>query len=144
MQPEQTFANHSRIHPLFHWFAAPVLGVNVIVRLVQLVRFPSFAAGWELVVAAALIALAFVVRMYPLGVQDRVIRLEETLRLERLLPPELRPRIGELSGRQLIALRFCPDEQLPELAAAVLAGECKAPRDIKQRIRGWRPDYRRI
>jgi len=144
MQPEQSFAKHTRFHPLYHWFLVPILGIDVIVRAVQLARFPSLGTAWDLLVAIALISLAYVVRIYSLRVQDRVIRVEETLRLERLLAPELRPRIAELSGRQLIALRFCPDEQLPELAAATLAGECREPREIKQRIRGWRPDYRRI
>ena len=76
--------------------------------------------------------------------QDRIIRLEETLRLQRCLPPELRSRIGELSTGQLIGLRFCSDEEVSELTRAVLNGELRGREEIKRRVRSWRPDTLRV
>lgn len=140
----QTYANHRRFHPLFHFIGIPIVSINLIVRIVQAVRLPSLASWWEVVVAAALIIAMFLARYYALNVQNRVIRLEERLRLERVLPPELRSRVGELRTGQLIALRFAPDEELPELTRAVLAGELQEKSAIKKKIRNWRGDWLRV
>jgi hypothetical protein len=78
------------------------------------------------------------------GVQDRVIRLEERLRMERVLPAELRPRISELTTKQLVSLRFASDEELPELVRRVLGGELAERNDIKRAVRNWRADHQRI
>jgi hypothetical protein len=79
-----------------------------------------------------------------MGVQDRVIRLEERLRMETILPEDLRPRIGELTTEQLIGLRFASDEELPELARRVLDGELTDRKSIKQAVKSWRADHQRI
>jgi hypothetical protein len=90
-----------------------------------------------------LLIVFFAMRVFALAVQDRVIRLEERLRLERLLPADLRGRIPELTTAQLVALRFASDGELAELVRAVFAEKLVDRRAIKQRIREWRPDYER-
>lgn len=140
----QSYASHRRFHVLFHFTAIPILSINVIVKIVQAVRFPSLASAWDLVVAIALLIGLFLARYYALSVQNRVIRLEERLRLQRCLPDDLRGRIDELKTGQLIALRFCADEELPELTRAVLSGELHDRKEIKRSIRNWRPDWLRV
>jgi hypothetical protein len=144
MPPEQSYATHRRFHPLFHFFAFPVLAINLLLVLYNFVRHPIWQVGWSVLVAAALVATVLLARSYSLRQQDRIIRLEERLRLQMLLPDDLRPRINEIRTSQLIALRFCSDEELPEAARAVLAGEVKAPDEIKRRVTQWRADHHRI
>lgn len=144
MSELQTYANHRRYHPPFHFFVFPILAVNVAIAVAFLYKRPGWLTVWNLFFALALVMLALLTRVYALRVQDRLIRLEETLRLSRVLPEDLRGRIGELSGGDLIGLRFCADEELPELVRAVYAGECRGREAIKKRIRNWRPDTHRI
>jgi hypothetical protein len=140
----QTLASHARYIPAFHFFALPVLLINVFVVGYQFVRDPRLVNGWALLVAVALaIGIAWS-RFMPLRAQDRIIRLEERTRLERVLPSDLRGRIGELTERQLIAIRFAPDEEVPELTRRTLSGELKTPGDIKRAIRTWRADHFRV
>jgi hypothetical protein len=111
---------------------------------VRLVRAPTLSTTWGLLVALAIgIGIAYA-RFMPLRAQDRVIRLEERDRLARLLPADLRGRIGELTTGQLIALRFAPDEELPDLVRRSLSGELKGSGQIKRAIRNWRGDYLRV
>lgn len=146
MSSELNYASHRAYDPKFHFVAVPILGINILVRLVLAIMHPTlWIAWWDLLVAFALGLVAWVVRAYPARVQDRVIRTEELLRLERVLPADLRPRIGELSSGDLIGLRFAPDDEIPDLVRAILAGECKGREAIKQRIKGsWRADKMRI
>jgi hypothetical protein len=140
----QSYASHRRFHPLFHFTAIPILSINVIVKIVRAVRFPSLATAWDVAVASALLIGLFLTRYYALSVQNRVIRLEERLRLQRCLPDDLRGRIDELKTSQLIALRFCSDEELPGLTRAILSGELRDRKEIKRRIKNWRPDWLRV
>ena len=78
-----------------------------------------------------------------LTVQDRLIKLEETTRLQRCLPDDLRGRIGELTSGQLISLRFCGDDEVSGLARSVLEGKLKSRDEIKKQIKTWRPDTQR-
>jgi hypothetical protein len=144
MQPEQSYANHRRFHPLFHFIVIPLLAINVVVQIVIAVRFFSAMSVWNVFVALAILGGAFLARFYGLRNQDRIIRLEEMLRLQRVLPDDLRARIGELRTRQLIGLRFCSDEELPEACRAVFAGEAPTHDAIKRRVKSWRPDYMRL
>jgi hypothetical protein len=138
----QTFANHAKLEPAYHIVAFGILVVNLGYAMLQLWRAPAFATGLQLALAAALLILFLAMRVFALSVQDRVIRLEERLRLERLLPEDLRARIPELSVPQLVALRFASDGELSELVRSVL--EEKLERQaIKRRIKTWRPDYLR-
>jgi hypothetical protein len=141
----QSYATHRRFFPLYHFIGIPLLMVNLIVRIVYAVRhWGARLPLWEIVVAVALLCIAFASRIMVLAVQDRLIRLEVTLRLQGCLPDDLRSRIGELSGGQLIALRFCGDDaELAVLTRSVLNGEVKGREEIKKQIKTWRPDNMR-
>lgn len=139
----QTVANHVRWDPPFHFFVLPVAFISFIYSVVHLFRFPSLSAAWMVIVAIAAVIVVFRERMYPLSVQDRVIRLEERLRLNSVLDEPLRSRIGELTDAQLIALRFAADKELPSLVRRCV--DEKLPlREIKKAIVTWRPDYSRV
>lgn len=140
----QTFATHTRYHALFHFIGIPILSINIIVKIVQALRFPSWERYWDIIVAIALLIGMYLARAYALTVQNRVIRLEERLRLQRLLPDDLRARIDELRTTQLIALRFCADDELSEMTRAILSGELHGRKDIKRRIKNWRSDWLRV
>jgi len=141
---KQNYANHRRYWPLWHFFALPILLANVFVVAYYFARDPGVATGWNVVVAGALISAIFASRSMPLRAQDRIISLEERLRLERLLPADRRSRIPELRRRHLIALRFAPDDEVPELTRRVLGGELESPVDIKRAIANWRADHLRV
>jgi uncharacterized membrane protein len=143
-QQTQTLASHRRFIPAWHFFALPVLIVNVFVVGVNFGKNPSLANAWALAVAVALVLGVWVSRQMPLRAQDRVIRLEERIRLERLLPADLRGRLGDLTTGQLIELRFAPDDEVPELTRRVLGGELTTRGDIKKAIRNWRGDHLRV
>ncbi|HEX6058778.1 MAG TPA: DUF6526 family protein [Gemmatimonadaceae bacterium] len=137
----QSYANHRRYFPLFHYFALPILSVHVVVTTTGLLRHPSLEAAWSVLVALALLGGIVANRASALIVQSRVIRLETTLRLTRVLPAGLRARITELRLGQLVALRFASDEELPCLVERCLSGELRSVEDVKRAITAWQPDY---
>jgi hypothetical protein len=146
----QTFANHTRFDPLFHFFLAPVFVLALVLTLIHFFyHLPhsdfrdNFHAILLILLAVALLALVFKVRLYALKVQDRVIRLEERLRLGQLLSEPLRSRIPELTEDQLIGLRFASDAEVPKLVERAL-NEKLSRKQIKQAIQNWRPDYWRV
>ncbi len=140
----QTYANHARTHPPFHLFLAPGSIILLILTIVNVVRHYRQLEAWILLVMGVLFFQAvFLIRLNPLKVQDRLIRLEERMRLEALLSAELSERIGELTESQLIALRFASDPELQGLVAKVLAEKMKA-KDIKKAIVTWRADTFRV
>ena len=141
---EQNFANHVKFVPAFHFFAVPAFVTNFVWSLYKLRNLGfTFAGIFGVILAAALVVLVFEARLFALAVQDRVIRLEERLRCERLLPADLRPRIGEFTAGQFVALRFASDEELPALARKVLDEKVTERKAIKQLIKNWKPDYQR-
>ena len=140
----QSFQSHTKWDPLFHFILAPLFLLNVIFHGAELVHTVMHGAswirpGWSFIFSIALFLLTFKVRLYALKVQDRLIRLEERLRLQAVLPEPLRARISELSVSQLIALRFAPDAELPALVQAALDNRLDM-KQIKQGIRTWRAD----
>ncbi len=139
----QTYANHARYVPLYHFVLFGVLAVNLLWALYQAVRGFAFATVWNVVMALVFLGLFFFLRIFPLRVQDRVIRLEMRLRLEKLLPADLEPRIPELSPGQLIGLRFASDAELPGLAREVLEKDIRDRNQIKRKIRDWQADHLR-
>jgi hypothetical protein len=139
----QTFANHTRWDPLFHFFALPVFLLLPFVGMVHFIWHPGLHTGLMFVVAVALAIVVVKSRLTALKVQDRIIRLEERLRLASLLPEPLRSRIPELTEDQLVALRFASDAELPKLAERALS-EKLSRADIKKAIQNWRPDYWRV
>ena len=140
----QSYSNHTRWHPPFHFFVAPVLLINLIVSIVQLYRYPGWERGWWVVVSLALVVLASLVRINPLRAQDRLIRLEERLRMRELLPPELARQAVALKTGQFVALRFASDEELEGLVRRIIAGELRKPAEIKREIKNWRADHLRV
>ena len=143
----QVFANHRRWDPWYHFFLAPVVTISFFVALWGFIKslsggFSAWAA-WNVIVWAAAVALTVIARNYPLKVQDRIIRLEERLRLATLLDGSLKARIGELDERQLVGLRFAPDAEVPALVKAAL-DEKLSGEEIKKRIQNWRPDTFRV
>lgn len=141
VQPAQSYANHRRWFPLFHYFALPILTIHVVVTTTGLLRQPSLETAWSVVVALALLGGILANRVSALIVQSRVVRLETTLRLMRVLPAELRPRVSELRLGHLVALRFAPDEELPGLVERCLNGELRSVDEVKRAIRRWQPDH---
>ena len=139
----QTFANHARLDPLFHFFVLPVFLILPFLGAANFVRHPSLHSGLLFVVSVAATIAVLKIRFYALRVQDRVIRLEERLRLASLLSEPLRTRIPELTEGQLVALRFASDAEVPKLAERALS-EKLSPADIKKAIQVWRPDYLRV
>jgi len=141
---EQSFANHGKFYPPFHFFVIPVMVINFIWSIYRLIAAGFSLDGFERVLLAAALLLGFgTVRRMAVTVQDRVIRLEERLRYERVLPPDLKTRIGEFTVTQLIALRFASDAELPALARKVLDDKINERKAIKQMVKTWRPDYLR-
>lgn len=140
----QTLGTHRRWVPAWHFFALPVLLINVFVVAVNFIRDPRLINGWAVLVAIAFFLGILLSRTMPLRAQDRIIRLEERVRLERVLPADLRGRIGDLTADQFIGLRFAPDEEVPDLTRRALGGELKTRADIKGAIRNWRPDHMRV
>jgi len=139
----QSYANYKRRHVPFHFFVIPVLITNAILALVYLVRHPGLAAAWMVILSIALLVLAFLTRINPLKVQDRLIRMEERLRLAALLSEPLRSRIADLTEQQLVALRFASDAEIPQLVEETLSGNLSS-KDIKKKIQNWRPDHLRV
>jgi hypothetical protein len=139
----QSYKKHARWLPLFHFFVIPALLVNVVVAAWGLIQAPGVWTLWSVVFAIALLGLGFLSRIQALTVQDRVIRLEMRLRLRQLLPPDLQPRINDLTYRQLVALRFASDDELAELVREVLAGRLASSKEIKMRVKNWQSDWLR-
>jgi hypothetical protein len=141
---EQSFANHVRWVPGYHFFVMPVMALNFGWSIYRWkVAGFSLDAFVGVLVAAGLVALTLYARLFALAVQNRVIRLEERMRLEKLLPEDLKPRIGEFRCPQLIAMRFACDEELPAVARKALTDNIQDGKAIKQMVQNWRPDYLR-
>ena len=143
MAEPQSYSHHTRWDPLFHFFILPVFAITLLGFIIHVFYCPSIHSAWMIVVLLAAIAAIFKIRLYSLKVQDRVIRLEERLRLATLCDSSFRPRIAELTESQLVALRFASDAELPALAARAL-NEKFSRADIKKAIQNWRPDDWRV
>jgi hypothetical protein len=144
----QTLKTHVRLDPPFHFFLMPVAAGTLVLEIYHLIRAIvkggfHFSLAWHVVVALAFVVLVLKCRLYPLKAQDRVIRLEERLRLTTLCAEPLRSRIGELTEGQLVALRFASDDEVAALAGRALSEKMRSA-DIKKAIRNWRPDYFRV
>jgi len=142
--PEQNIANHTKYVPAFHFFAVPILITNFVWSLFRLRTLGfSFAGVFGVLLAAALVVLVFLARLFALAVQDRVIRLEERLRYERVLPANLQSRSDELEIGQIVSLRFASDAELPALMRKVLDEKLTNRKAIKKLIKQWKPDFQR-
>ena len=138
----ETYGNHRKFVPLFHFVALPILLLNVLFMAYHAVTERSLRDVWALLMGIALLLVAFFARVFALKVQDRVIRLEERSRLRALLPPESQARINDLTSDQLIGLRFASDAELPGLTATVLRDNLQREA-IKKLVKTWRADNAR-
>jgi hypothetical protein len=140
----QTLANHVRFQPPFHFIVLPLTATALILAIINVVHRYDSLASWALVLLAlAATVAAPLIRINALKAQDRVIRLEERMRLASILNEPIKSRIGELTEAQLIALRFCPDAELPGLVDKSLQSKLSGS-DIKKLIVNWRADIFRV
>ncbi len=139
----QSLANHARLDPPFHYVLAPICLVSIVLSIILLVRQPGMGSILGVLLSVGLFMLAAKARSYAPKAQDRVIRLEERMRLSMLLPETARTRVTEFTEPQLIALRFASDAELPALAMRAL-NEGLTKKQIKTSIQNWRADYFRV
>lgn len=142
-QDAQNLRNHARLHVPYHVVSFFLLVANLVVAIVHDIRHFCFWNSWLVVLSLAVFIPFVLLRSYPLKVQDRVIRLEERLRLQALAPAEWHTQIYRLNEDQLIGLRFAADDEVVELAKKALE-ENLSRKQIKERIRSWRADYWRL
>lgn len=138
----QSYGNHARWLAPWHFFAIPVLAAHAVIQIVGAVRTPGLPSLWAAVVAVALLTAIVYGRWMPLRVQDRLICLEESLRLEHLLPGRGLD-IERLSRGQFIGIRFASDAEVPHLVDRIVAGELVTRDDVKRAVQHWRPDHLR-
>lgn len=141
---EQSYKNHAKNVPLFHFVLLPILMVNLVASAYRVWQDPGLPSLWTLVMAFAFIITALFARVFALKAQDRLIRLEERMRMRELLPADLQARINDFTPDQLVAMRFASDGELPSLAATVLNGNIQKRADIKKLIKTWRADHCRV
>ena len=143
MPTAQSYASHTRYEALYHFLVLPLFALNLAVATGRAIFLRDFDHLWGVIVAVALFAFVASMRLHAVRLQDRIIRLEERLRLWRILSPEHAARVEELRTSQLVALRFCPDAELPALARAAIEEKLSGS-EIKKRIQTWRPDNHRV
>jgi hypothetical protein len=139
----QNLKNHGRLDPPVHMVLFAVLIANLVIAISYLVNHFNLFNGWLVILSIAVFIPFLKLRAYPLKVQDRVIRLEERLRLQALAPAEWHPQIYRLTEDQLIGLRFAADDEVVELAEKALEGNLNR-KQIKERIQNWRADDWRV
>ena len=139
----QSYANHARFVPGYHFVASALVLLNLVFTIVQIFRNPSLATVMAALAAVALVLVWLYARVFALAVQDRVIRLEMQLRLQRVLPDDLRARIGEITRGQFVALRFASDAELPALVRKVLDEKITNRKQIKLAVKSWQADHLR-
>ena len=142
--PAQNYGNHRKFVPGFHGVAFGILAINFFYSLYVVVTAFSVASVIALLLAVGLIMVMLYARLFALGAQDRVIRLEERLRLQALLSPEQKNTIDKLTTEQLIGLRFASDGEVGALVATVIAEGIEDRDEIKKRVTNWRADHQRL
>ncbi len=143
MSEQQSLKSHGRFDPPYHFFLTIVILANIVIAILYAVHHPGFHPIWLVVLSLAALILVFRLRTYPLKVQDRLIRLEERLRLQALAPAEWHTQIYRLTEDQLIALRFAADDEVVELSKQALEHNLSR-KQIKERIKNWRADTWRV
>ena len=143
MSETQSLKNHARLDPAYHILLFATYLLNLVYAGFHVYRQPSLSSGWYVVLSLVAIVPLLKIRTYPLKVQDRVIRLEERLRLQALAPQEWHTHLYRLTEDQLIALRFAADDEVVELAKQALEQNLNR-KQIKERIRSWRADDWRV
>ena len=140
----QNYSNHTRLVPAFHFFIFPLAIVFFGWSIARLIRAPGAETAYMLIGALALVGGTLYGRVFALQAQNRVIRLEERMRLARLLPADMQQHVDTISPSQLIGLRFAPDGELVELARKTVANPAMTAKEIKVAVKNWRPDPYRV
>lgn len=140
----QSFEHHAKLVTGYHKVGFLLLVVPFIWTIVSMVQDFSVASLMAFIALLGVMFVQFYARVFPLGVQDRLIRLEEQLRMERVLPDDLKARMMEITTNQLVGLRFAPDDELPDLVRQVLDGSLTTRKDIKAAVKNWKADHERI
>ena len=143
-QSDQNFENHAKVVPAYHYWMTSMLVLPSLYLGYGVVTDFSFADLVTFIFSVGVVFAAFFARWFALGVQDRVIRLEERMRMEKLLPEDLKHRIPEVTTEQMIALRFASDEELTGLVFTALSEGISDRKTLKQAIKNWRADNQRI
>ena len=141
---DQNYGNHRKFFPLFHFIVAPLLMINFLMAARDAYRDPTFRMIWGAVFAFTLLLGLLAARVMALKVQDRVIRLEERLRLRELATGDLKNRVNDLTAQQMVGLRFAGDAEVCDLAATVLRDKITKATPIKKMVKNWRADYHRV
>lgn len=141
--PPQDLKSHRRWVPAFHFVALPIMMANVVMAAIQAYRIQTRWNMWTVVVAVGLFVVTLYSRVMVNTVQDRVIRLEMRLRLKEVLTGALASRIGELTPKQLVGLRFAGDAELPGLVERCLSGELVNDEAVKKQVKNWQADWLR-
>ncbi len=139
----QNFSNHRAIPPTAFIVVVLILAANVVVTGVYAVRAPSLGSVWGVLAALAIVVGLVLARVLVQRMQDRIIRLEMHVRLERVLPAELRSEIPKLKLSQLVGLRFANDAELPALTTRALR-EGLTSEQIKREVKDWQADWLRV
>jgi hypothetical protein len=146
MPEPQTYKNHTRFDPVWHYFILPVMLLNILFSIAATIHhWPNHRVlfCWWILLSIVLFMAVGTARGHSLKAQDRIIRLEERLRMSALLSPEEFKRSSALTESQLIALRFADDDELPALVKRTL-DQGLTQKQIKESINSWRPDYFRV
>lgn len=136
----QSYATHRRFVPMYHFVTTALLLLNLGYAIWMLIKGFGFGTIVQVTTALALIVMLLYLRIFPLAVQDRLIRLEERLRMARLFPDDMQSKIESFTVGQLVGLRFAGDAELPALAKRVLDENITKGEEIKKLITTWRPD----
>ena len=144
MAEPQSYKKHAKNVPLFHFVLLPILIVNLVASAYRVWQNPGMTSLWTLVMAFAFVVTALFARVFALKAQDRLIRLEERMRMRQLLPPDIQGRIDDFTPDQLVAIRFASDAELPALSATVLNGNIQKRDEVKKLIKNWRADHCRV
>jgi len=143
MAETQNYQNHVRWYPLQHFIIAPLVVFNLIWQAVRLFQEPNWDRAEFVLLAVLLFLISLAARLQALTVQNRVVRLEESLRYKEILSPDLAFQAEQLPLGTKFALRFASDEELPELVQKAINGEFKDTKEIKLAVKNWRGDYLR-
>ncbi len=144
MPESQNYGNHKKYVMGYHGLAFVLILFVLVWSIKELIAAPSMGGAATVAASLALGFLFYYARAFALQVQNRLIRLEEQLRMAAVLPAELKSRIGELTIPNYVALRFASDAELPGLVRRVLNGELTTADSIKQAIKDWRQDHVRV
>ncbi|MGB5463938.1 MAG: DUF6526 family protein [Aureibaculum sp.] len=139
----QNYANHARFVPLYHFFTVIGTLVLLIGSIVNLYKSSSanlYDATLIVFGSLLLTFIAFYARVFALKAQDRAIKAEENFRHYVLTGKVLDKK---LTVRQIIGLRFAPDEEFPELAKKAVADNM-SEKEIKKAIKNWKGDHYRV